>query len=99
MTRACFRVDSVPKKIVAPNTRSKAATRPVFLTSAVHDKALKHFSGSAEANRLNLMLDRESCQENGHESILSKGNTKLGMTGDLKNEAAIAAFIQQAVVR
>ena len=48
---------------------------------------------------LTLLLDRESRQKNGHESILSKGNTKLGMTGDLKNEAAIAAFIQQAVVR
>jgi hypothetical protein len=44
-------------------------------------------------------LDRESGQKNGYESILSEGNTKLGMTSDLKNEAAVAAFIQQAVVR
>jgi hypothetical protein len=72
---------------------------PVFLTSGAHAEAFKHFSCSAEANRLTLLLDRESRQKNGHESILSKGNTELGMTGDLKNETAVAAFVQQPVVR
>ena len=44
---------------------------PVFLTSGVHTKALKHFSRGAEANRLTLLLHCKSRQENGHESILS----------------------------
>ena len=64
----------------------------------MHSKALKHFSRSAETNHLAFMLHGESRQKNGDESILPNGNMKLRMTCDLKNKAAIAAFISQLFI-
>src|SRR3954453_2783966 len=61
----------------------------------MHAEDLQHLPGAPEPDDWTLLLDRQRCQEDRHDTILPEWHAELGMPGDLQHELAIALFIHQ----
>ncbi len=72
---------------------------PVLLSAFMHSEGFQHFGGSAEANRLALLVDGKRGQINRHDSILAKRQTVTWMPGDLENEVAVSPLVQHLAGR
>ena len=48
---------------------------------------------------LGLLPHGEGGEEDRHQTVLAERNAELRMTGDLQNEVAVAALVQQLVFR
>ena len=96
ITRACLLVASVPKNMVAPKIRSKAATnRRYSLPPFCHSENIEHLCGRLETNGLALLLHSQCCQEYRDKAILAEGQAEIGMAGDLECEVAVPPLVHQ----
>src|SRR5258708_4779213 len=95
-TAALSRCMSVPKKIVAPKIRWKAATSLRYcVPPCCMPKASSISARASKLDRLALLADCQRRQEYRNESVLAPRETVGWMTGHLKRELAVAPFMEQ----
>ena len=68
----------------------KGANQPsIFFAALVHSEGVEHFRTTLETDRLALLPDGKSGQEDRHDSVLSERETVVGMPGHLQNEMSV----------
>jgi len=74
---------------------------PTFplLAAFLHAERFEHLSGALEAQHWTLLPDRHGREKNRYDAVLPKGNTKLGVSGQLKRESPVAALIEELAWR
>ena len=68
---------------------------PVLGAALLHAKSVEHLGCTAESDRLLLLPDCKSGQEDGDQAILPPRQTVVGMTGHLQEKLSVTAFMQQ----
>jgi len=61
----------------------------------VHSERVEHFGATLEANRLALLSNGESRQENRDYPVLPERKTVIRMTGHLQNKVSVAPFEEE----
>jgi hypothetical protein len=70
---------------------------PILFSAFTHSKRLQHRGRGLEFDGPALLLNRQCREKDRNEAVLAKRYAVIGMTGDLKDEAAILAFVKQLV--
>jgi len=71
----------------------------VLLPTIAHAECLQHLGSGFESDGLTLLLDGQGRQKDRNNPILSERNPMVRMTGDLENELAVPAFVEEFAPR
>jgi hypothetical protein len=58
---------------------------------------VQHLGCASEADNLTLLLNSQGCQEDGYQSVLAIRQSKLRMSGQLKDEMAVPSLLKQRI--
>ncbi len=67
----------------------------IFRAAFVHTENFEHLTAAPETNRLALLLDRERCQEDWNNTVLSEWHSEFWMPGNLQDELSVALLIDK----
>src|SRR5215471_5213274 len=71
----------------------------ILFATFTHAEGLQHFGSALELDRLTFLLDGQRRQEDENNPVLPERNSIIRMTGDLQNELAVPAFIEELISR
>ena len=80
-------------------TFKRSNQSPILFASFAHAEGLQHFGSALELDRLAFLLDGQRRQENENNPVLPERNPIIRMTGDLQNELAVPAFVEELIGR
>jgi len=83
----------------AENPLERANQPSIFFAALVHSERVEHFRTTLEADRLALLPDGKSGQENQHDSVLSEREAVIGMPCHLENELSVPALKPELTCR